>query len=130
MSSSGRSQRGARSEAVAALLLATAALLAGCATGTVADHVPAAVGGLPEGAPARPSSPYSYPAVHAMPPAREEKVLTAEEQKKVEDELVAARNRTAGSAAPSGKPAAGASKPAAASRKPAVSAEKPAAGAE
>jgi hypothetical protein len=35
-----------------------------------------------------------------MPPPREEAVLTSEQQKQVEDELIAARNRAAG--APTG----------------------------
>ena len=34
------------------------------------DHLPNAVGGLPEGAPARPAADTAYPAVHNVPPAR------------------------------------------------------------
>jgi hypothetical protein len=128
--SRGRSQRRARAAILAALLLAAGALIGGCATGTVADHGPATVGSLPEGTPARPGNPYSFPAVHDMPPPRDERVLTVEEQRKVEEELVAARTRAATAVGPTGKPAATASKPAATPRKPAASAEKPAAGAE
>ena len=128
--SRGRSQPRARAAILAALLLAAGALIGGCATGTVADHVPATVGSLPEGAPARPSNPYSFPAVHDMPPPRDDKVLTVEEQRKVEEELVAARNRAAKAIGPTSKPATPASKPAATPRKPAAIAEKPAAGAE
>ena len=128
--SRGRSQPRARAAIVAALLLAAGALIGSCATGTVADHAPATVGSLPEGAPARPSNPYSFPAVHDMPPPRDEKVLTVEEQRKVEEELVAARNRSATTIGPTGKPATTASKPAATPRKPAAKAEKPVAGAE
>jgi hypothetical protein len=128
--SRGRSQRRARATILAPLLMAAGALIGGCATGTVADHAPATVGSLPEGAPARPSNPYSFPAVHDMPLPRDEKVLTVEEQRKVEEELVAARNRAAKAIGPTGKPATTASKPAAAPRKPAASAEKPAASAD
>ena len=35
------------------------------------DHLPNAVGGLPEGAPARPAADTAYPAVHNVPPARD-----------------------------------------------------------
>src|SRR5712692_12083893 len=97
----------ARLAVLAALLLATAAIIAGC-TSTISDHMPAAAGGLPEGAPPRPETPSAYPAVHDMPPPRGETVLTSEEQKKVEDELVAARNRAATAG---GKPAGGARNP-------------------
>ena len=44
--------------------------LSGCAPGPMIDRLPADVGGLPAGAPARPATPYQYPAVHDMPPAR------------------------------------------------------------
>jgi hypothetical protein len=88
-------------------LLGGALLLAGCAASSIADNVPTAVGGLPEGAPARPQSPGAYPAVHDMPPPRATNVLTEEEQKKLEDELAAARQRAAGA----GKRAGGASRP-------------------
>ena len=54
----------------AAMLLAGAAVLAGCSATTVADHVPTAIGGLPEGAPQRSADPPAYPAVHDMPPKR------------------------------------------------------------
>jgi hypothetical protein len=81
---------------VAAVLLFGAALiLAGCSMGTVGDHIPAAAGGLPEGTPQRPAKPPPYPAVHDMPPPRSSTVLTDAELKKLEDDLVAARKRTA-----------------------------------
>ena len=91
-----------------AVLLAVAALLAGCASDRVVDHMPTAIGGLPEGAPARPQTPGEYPAVNDAPPPRGTTVLTSEEQKKLEDELIAARARTAGAGA---KPASGARNP-------------------
>jgi hypothetical protein len=88
-------------------LLAGTLLLAGCAASSIADNVPTAVGGLPEGAPARPQTPAVYPAVHDMPPPRATNVLSEEEQQKLEDELAAARKRAAGAR----KPAGGASRP-------------------
>lgn len=89
---------------LAALLTAAAVALGGCAS-TIADHTPAAIGGLPNAAPPRPDTPAAYPAVHEMPPPRGSNVLTSAEQKKLEDELVDARNRAAAAAASNGKPA-------------------------
>jgi hypothetical protein len=95
---------------LSALLIAGAVMITGCAS-TVADRTPTAVGGLPEGAPARPSTPSAYPAVNDLPPARGSAVLSSAEQKRLEDELADARNRaaaaTAGTAttAGTGKPA-------------------------
>jgi len=68
--------------------------LAGCSA-MIADHTPTALGGLPEGAPQRSARRSAYPAVHDMPPRRGSVVLTDTEQKKLEDDLIAARNRTA-----------------------------------
>ena len=59
----------------------------------IADGLPAAVGGLPADAPARPAGPAVYPAVHNMPPTRTDAPLSADQQKQLEDDLVAARNR-------------------------------------
>ena len=88
----------ARPLALSAVLFAVAAMMSGCAS-SVADRVPTAIGGLPEGTPPRPETPSAYPAVHDMPPPRSETVLTSEQQKQVEDELVAARQRAGGAAA-------------------------------
>jgi hypothetical protein len=74
--------------------LAAAVALAGCAS-TIGDHMPAAIGGLPENAPQRPETPPAYPPVHDMPPQRANTVLSGKEQKKLEDELAAARARAA-----------------------------------
>ena len=63
----------------------------------IADHMPAAIGGLPEDAPERPATPAAYPAVHNMPPARSSAPLSNAQQKQLEDDLVAARNRYGGS---------------------------------
>ena len=83
----------------AALLLAGAATLSGCATYALIDSLPAAVGGLPEGAPERPATPQPYPAVHDMPPARSDTPLTEAERKRMKEELIAIRNRAARQAA-------------------------------
>ena len=121
--------------ALPALLLAAAVAIAGCAGATVADHVPTAIGGLPDATPPRPGTPSAYPAVNDMPSPRDDKVLTSEEQHKIEDELIAARTRVptpnAPNApnAPNGKPAASAAKPVASAAKPPRSAAKPAANA-
>jgi hypothetical protein len=92
----------ARSLLALALVSAYGGVMTGCAS-SVADRVPTAVGGLPEAAPARPETPYAYPAVHDMPPPRSETVLTSEQQKQVEDELVAARNKAASGSGSTGK---------------------------
>lgn len=85
-------------------LIAAAGALAGCGSmgSMVADHVPTAAGGLPEGTPQRPTGPTVYPAVHDMPPPRSKTLLSDAEQKKLEDDLVAARNRAAEAAKPVG----------------------------
>jgi hypothetical protein len=91
----------------AALLIAGAPLISGCSSGAMlADHLPTGVGGLPEGAPQRPAAAPAYPAVHDMPPQRTNTRLSEDEQKKLEADLIAARNRL-GSAPAKRKPAAG-----------------------
>jgi hypothetical protein len=57
------------------------------------DQLPAAVGGEPAGLPQRPTSPYQYPAVHDMPPARANAPLDDNEQVRMEKELQVARDR-------------------------------------
>src|SRR5712691_12880957 len=99
----------ARRILTAALLVAGGAMVAGCSAGTIAEHMPTAAGGLPEDMPQRPATPAAYPAVHDLPPKRENTMLTDEEQKKLEDDLIAARNRTSGAAAT--KPAGSARNP-------------------
>jgi hypothetical protein len=71
------------------MVLAAAIALTGCAS-TIGDSMPAAIGGLPDNAPQRPETPPAYPAVHDRPPPRDG-VLSGREQKKLEDELAAAR---------------------------------------
>ena len=65
--------------------------VSGCSTAQI-DSIPQEIGGLPAGAPARSAEPPSYPAVHDMPPPRAA-VLDAEQQKKLEADLIAIRNR-------------------------------------
>src|SRR5262249_18828521 len=97
-----RSQRPVPRRALAAALLAVAVVLAGCSTGgMVADHLPNAVRGLPHGPPQRRGTSGPYPAVHDMPPPRATTVLTDAETKKLESDLIAARNRAAEAAAKS-----------------------------
>ncbi len=74
-------------------MVAVCALLTGCSASQFADHIPAAVGGLPDDTPARPLTQTAYPAVHAMPPSRNSTPLTDDQQKELADQLVAARNR-------------------------------------
>jgi hypothetical protein len=93
--------------------------LPGCSAGSVFDRVPESLGGLPSDAPARPEGPAQYPAVHDMPPPRDTKPLSEEDQVKLEKDLQATRDRQAAEAAdeppadtPAGKPATPAKKPA------------------
>ena len=84
------------------LLLAGLMFLAGCASSSTGEQLPTAMGGLPAGAPPRPATTGTYPAVNNVPPPRETTVLTSEEQKRLQDELqAAARNRAAGAVNPS-----------------------------
>ena len=68
------------------LLLATMALvfsatmLTGCGS-IIADHLPTAVGGLPEGGPDRPTKQSHFPAVHDFPAPRASTVLTMPSRK-------------------------------------------------
>lgn len=75
----------------AAVLLAVA--LAGCSS--VVDHVPSSMGGLPEGVPQRPAGPAQFPAVHDMPPQRQDGALNEAESKRLREELKNTRNRVA-----------------------------------
>jgi len=69
-----------------------ALLLAGCSSAPIVDELPASIG-LPAGTPARPTTPYQYPAVHDIPPPRAAPTLSDEQQGQVEKELAAARDR-------------------------------------
>jgi len=71
------------------LAFALAGGIAGC-TSFLSD-LP--VVGEPANIPPRPETPTAFPAVHDMPPARDTKPMTAEERKKLEAELAAARDK-------------------------------------
>jgi hypothetical protein len=93
MNSSSRPRRSVFLRVVAAALVAcAAAFLSGCGA-LIGDHLPAATGGLPEATPERAATPVAYPAVHNMPPSRSSTPLNNAQQKQLEDDLVAARNR-------------------------------------
>ena len=94
------SQRPGRRRFVAALLLWPA----GCSGSLLADHLPTAVGGLPDDSPERPANPPAYPAVHDMPPPRATATLNDDQQKLLEGDLIAVRDRVGAAVAP---PAAG-----------------------
>ena len=83
--------------ALAALLVGGAAALAGCSS--VIDHIPASIGGLPEGVPPRPETPQAFPAVHNMPPARADTVLSDAEKRKLREDLAKQRESAARDAA-------------------------------
>ncbi len=80
--------------AFASALLAISGM-SGCSTAQI-DSIPKEIGGLPEGAPKRADAPPDYPAVHDMPPPRATTLLDAEQQKRIEADLIAARNRQPG----------------------------------
>lgn len=87
------------------LLMATALLAAtlavgGCST-QIAD-LPAV--GLPADAPARPKEVGSYLPVHDLPPERAETAMKPDEQKRIQSELIAARDRQASSGSPQNAP--------------------------
>ena|SRR4249919_441380 len=90
--------------------LALVAGLGGCSAGSVIDKLPADMG-LPAGAPARPATPYEYPAVHDMPPARATIPMTEDEQAKLEKELANVRDRQEGRTQSPKKPAPKTKKP-------------------
>jgi hypothetical protein len=77
---------------VAVLAAFVATTLSACSS-TMFSEVPASVGGLPAGTPERAITPVAYPAVHDMPPPRDDAVLTDAEQKKAQADLAAARDR-------------------------------------
>lgn len=88
--------------------------LAGCSPGPLIDRLPGDLG-LPAQAPARPVTPYDFPAVHDMPPDRSSTPMTEEEQVRLEKDLARARDQQEGRP-PQGKPPA--KKPAPAAKKP------------
>lgn len=81
-----------RGASIVAVMVLVLVLASGCSTGDI-DKIPQEFGGLPAGAPARPAQAPAYPAVHDMPPQRAATVLDAEQQRKLETDLIAIRNR-------------------------------------
>jgi hypothetical protein len=84
--------------------LGLAAGLSACVPASVFEKMPGEVG-LPAGTPEAPATPYKYPAVHDMPPARAEPVMTEEQQVKLQNELNAERERQEAGAMPVQQPA-------------------------
>lgn len=75
------------------LAIGIAMAIAGCSS--VFSSLPPAVGGLPEGTPARSADAPAFPRVHEMPPSRSDGVMSSAERKKAEAELAAARDAAA-----------------------------------
>jgi hypothetical protein len=73
------------------LVLAAALAAAGC--GSVPGANPAMIGSLPPDAPAAPAEQRPFPHVYDIPPARPAKLITEEEQARLEAELTALRRR-------------------------------------
>lgn len=76
------------------VVFALALSAAGCASSAI-DKIPSWAGGEPEGTPPRLASEMEYPPVHDRPPKPTTKVVTVEEQAKIEKELAAARDAQA-----------------------------------
>src|SRR5215470_6891481 len=83
------------------MLLAASLAVGGCST-QIAD-LPAV--GLPADAPPRPKEAGSYLPVHDLPPERAESAMKPDEQKRIQSELIAARDRQASSGTPKNTPA-------------------------
>jgi hypothetical protein len=86
---------------IAGALLAATLAMGGCST-QIAD-LPAV--GMPADAPARPKEVGTYLPVHDLPPDRAEAAMKPDEQKKIQAELIAARDRQASSGTPQNAPA-------------------------
>jgi hypothetical protein len=80
-------------------VLAVALAVSGCAAASVADSIPNWAGGEPQAAPKRLATELEYPPVNDRPAARDTKIVTVEEQTKMEKELAAARETQAKQAA-------------------------------
>jgi hypothetical protein len=87
-------------------LMAAGAMLPACSS-TPGEMLPHAMGGLPANAPERPAAPGQFPAVHDMPPARANTVLSDEERRKAEQELLKARDLQPGRAKAKATPSKG-----------------------
>ena len=67
-------------------------VLGGCAPGAIIDRLPGEMA-EPADAPARPVTPYAYPAVHDIPPPRATPTMSEDQQIKLEKDLAAARDK-------------------------------------
>jgi hypothetical protein len=67
------------------------------------SSLPTQLGGMPADTPQTSAAPAAYPAVHDMPPPRQNTVLTEAEQKQAESELTALRERQAKQLGPPAK---------------------------
>ena len=83
-------------------LLAAALAVSGCST-QVADMP---LVGVPSDAPPRPKEAGTYLPVHDLPPSRDEAAMNLAEQKRIQSELIAARDRQASSSTPAASKAA------------------------
>jgi hypothetical protein len=99
MVSKSRTGRSRANEIVAAVakagrkpLLALVLALGLGACSSTLSSMPTQLGGMPAGTP-QPGAPVGYPAVHDMPPPRNDVTMTKDEQKKAEAELMALRER-------------------------------------
>jgi len=73
--------------------------LGGCSPSPMMEQMPAALGGLPPGAPAASATPYGFPAVHDTPPPRAAALLSDQQQLELEKQLQKARKKQEGEAA-------------------------------
>ncbi len=74
------------------VIVVVALALAGCSAAQVFEKMPREMGGLSADAPKSPDTPYLYPAVHDLPGPREVRTLNDQEQLKLEQDLLSARN--------------------------------------
>jgi hypothetical protein len=68
------------------------AILGGCSSGALVDKLPGEMA-EPADTPARPVTPYVFPAVHDIPPPRATPTMTEDQQIKLEKDLAVARDR-------------------------------------
>ena len=80
------------------LVLGLSLCAAGCSTSAI-DSIPQWAGGKPEGTPERLATEMQYPPVNERPPARNSRVVSEDEQAKIERDLAAARDAQAKQAA-------------------------------
>jgi hypothetical protein len=76
----------------ALVVLGLVVMLGGCSSGAFIDKLPGDMA-EPVDAPARPATPYVYPAVHDLPPPRATPTMTEEQQIKLEKDLAAVRDK-------------------------------------